>query len=273
MLRGFYTAASGMLAQQRRAEILSNNMANANTPGYKAEQSVTRAFPEMLLSYIETDLNGQVKQKEIGPLHTGVYVQEVLPLYTQGDMKETNVPSDIALIEEALPIFEETNLRGALFYAVETPDGVVKYTKNGHFTLSEEGYLTIGGNNVLSTEGNPILITSTDFDVTPNGQIFINGEPTNQQIDVRFAEDIRNLVREGNGLYRTVDEAELPSAVNNEEIRYQLKQGFLEGSNVDITRSYTELLSAYRTFEANQKVLQAYDKSMDKAVNEVGRIR
>lgn len=273
MLRGFYTAASGMLAQQRRAEILSNNIANANTPGYKSEQGVTRAFPEMLLSYIETDLYGQVKQKQIGPLHTGVYLQEILPQYTQGNISETNVPSDIALIEEELPTFEETNLKGTLFYAVATPDGQIKYTKNGHFTLSEEGYLTIGGNKVLATDGNPIVMTSQNFDVTQNGQIYIDGEPTIQQIDVRFAEDIRNLVREGNGLYRTVDGTNLPSAVNNEEIRYQLKQGFLEGSNVDIAQSYTEMLSAYRTFEANQKVLQAYDRSMEKAVNEVGRIR
>lgn len=273
LLRGFYTAASGMLTQQRRAEMLSNNIANANTPGFKAEQGTVRAFPELLLSHLETNMKGHVTQKEIGRLHTGAYLQEVIPLYTQGDVKETNVQSDVALIEEVVPTLEETNVKGSLFYAVETPDGQVKYTKNGHFSIDENGRLTLGGNTVLSTNGNPIVITESDFTFTSDGRIYVDGEPNGQQLDVRFAADVRNLVREGNGLYRTVDEAELPSAVGNGAIQYTLKQGYLESSNVDIASSYTDLLTAYRSFEANQKVLQAYDKSMDKAVNEIGRVR
>ncbi|WP_243291943.1 flagellar hook-basal body protein [Bacillus sp. FJAT-47783] len=273
MLRGFYTAASGMLAQQRRAEMLSNNIANANTPGFKAEQGTVRAFPELLLSHIETNKNGHVTQKEIGPLHTGAYLQEIIPLYTQGDLKETKVKSDVALIEEVVPTLEETNVKGSLFYAVQTPEGQVKYTKNGHFSLDENGRLTLGGNFVLSTNGSPIVLTESDYAFSSDGRISVNGEPTGQQLDVRFASDVRNLVREGNGLYRTVGEEALPSAVGNGAIQYTLKQGYVETSNVDIASSYTDLLTAYRSFEANQKVLQAYDKSMDKAVNEIGRVR
>lgn len=272
MLRGFYTAASGMLTQQRRAEMLSNNIANANTPGFKAEQSAVRAFPEMLLSNIETFRNGQVKQTELGTINTGAYLQEVIPTYTQGDLRETNLKSDIALVEEVVPSLEETNEKGALFYAVQTPDGQVKYTRNGHFSIDEFGRLSLGGNLVLSTTGTPIVITESDYQITPNGQVILSEGPE-QQIDVRFAADVRNLIREGNGFYRTVDEEELPSAVNNDAIQYSLKQGYLEASNVDIAKSYTELMTAYRSFEANQKVLQAYDRSLDKAVNEVGRVR
>lgn len=80
-------------------------------------------------------------------------------------------------------------------------------------------------------------------------------------------------MKEGNGLYRTEDGTELGAAAGNPDVAYQLKQGFLEGSNVDVSRSYTEMMTAYRAFEANQKVLQAYDRSMDKAVNEIGRVR
>lgn len=91
-------------------------------------------------------------------------------------------------------------------------------------------------------------------------------------IDVRIALDTRNLAREGNDLYRTENGQELPSAAANPAVNYSLKQGMSERSNVDVTRDYTEMTTAYRSFEANQKVLQAYDKSMDKAANEIGKI-
>lgn len=92
------------------------------------------------------------------------------------------------------------------------------------------------------------------------------------RIDVRIALDTRNLAREGDDLYRTENGEALPSAVGNPEVTYSVKQGMTERSNVDVTRAYTEMTAAYRSFEANQKVLQAYDKSMEKAANEIGRI-
>ena len=74
-------------------------------------------------------------------------------------------------------------------------------------------------------------------------------------------------------MYETLNNQSLPSARNNPGISYQLKQGFVERSNVDAAQSMTDLLTAYRAFEANQKIMQAYDRSMDKAANEIGRVR
>jgi flagellar basal-body rod protein FlgG len=163
-------------------------------------------------------------------------------------------------------------VKGALFFAVENPAGEERYTRNGHFTLDENGTLLSDGNQVLSTTGQPISITSSNYQITADGDIFADGQFVSQ-IDVRFEEDIRNLVKEGNGLYRTVNAQALPTAINNGEIQYNLKQSYLENSTVDVGRTYTDMMTAYRSFEANQKVLQAYDKSMDKAVNEIGRLR
>lgn len=101
--------------------------------------------------------------------------------------------------------------------------------------------------------------------------MLVGGENVGQ-VDVRFEGDVRNLVKEGNGLYRTANEAVLPSALTNGEIQYNLRQGFVERSNVDVSRTYTDMMTAYRAFEANQKVLQAYDRSMEKAANEIGRL-
>jgi flagellar basal-body rod protein FlgF len=268
MLRGLYTATSGMLTQQRRTEMLSNNMANSSTPGYKADQSTIRAFPEMLLKRME---NKSVPTT-IGTLNTGAYLQEINSQNIQGDLKETGLFSDVALIEGNVPYHPETNVKGALFFAVENPAGEERYTRNGHFTLDENGTLLSDGNQVLSTTGQPISIPSSNYQITADGDIFADGQFVSQ-IDVRFEEDIRNLVKEGNGLYRTVNAQALPTAINNGEIQYNLKQSYLENSTVDVGRTYTDMMTAYRSFEANQKVLQAYDKSMDKAVNEIGRLR
>jgi flagellar basal-body rod protein FlgG len=276
MLRGFYTATAGMLAQQRRTEMLSNNLANANTPGYKSDQAAMKAFPEMLLKRVEADKipvqNGQNfgTASTVGSLNTGVYLQEMIPQFTQGDLRETGLSSDLALVEEMIPVNEETNAKGMLLFTVQTPNDGLRYTRNGQFTRNESGQLTLAGNPVLGTNGQPITVATDQFEVTPDGTVRVDGIDQ-AQIEIVFADDARTLIKEGNGLFRA--EEGLLSAVGNPEISYQLKQGFVEGSNVDVSKTYTEMMTAYRAFEANQKVLQAYDRSMDKAVNEIGRLR
>ena len=277
MLRGLYTANAGMLTQQRRTEMLSNNIANANTAGYKADQSTIRAFPEMLLQRMENKTlptgNGMnvPGMQAIGSLNTGAYLQEIKSLDIQGELKETGLVTDVALVEGNVPLHPETNAKGSLFFAVQNQAGEERYTRNGHFTLDDNGVLLSGGNPVLSITGQPISIQSGEFIVTEAGDVVVNGEAV-AQIDVRYAEDVRNLVKEGNGIYRTSDGQALPTAINNGDIQYNLKQKYLENSTVDIGRAYTDMMTAYRSFEANQKVLQAYDKSMEKAANEIGRL-
>ena len=135
MLQGFYTAASGMLAQQRRIEMLTNNIANANTPGYKADQAALRAFPELLLSRLE-EITTPTKETRsfsagsvVGPINTGVYMQEHIPNFRQGDIKETGQPTDMALINGTLPANA-----GTLFFVVENENGDIRYTRHGNFT-------------------------------------------------------------------------------------------------------------------------------------------
>ncbi|ELS62917.1 flagellar basal-body rod protein [Bacillus inaquosorum KCTC 13429] len=270
LLKGLYTATSAMIAQQRRTEMLSNNIANANTSGYKADQGSMRAFPEMLLSRIESKSPAGTTRTEVGSVNTGVYMQELKPLFTQGSLKSTDQPTDITLVENQVPVYAETNENAALFYPVQTADGI-RYSKSSTFSLNENNQLTINGNPILSTDGQPITVDNENFTVSENGTVTTNGR-TAGQIDVRMAEDVRNLKRDGNNLYSTADGNDLPSAADNNQVSYSLKQGVSELSNVDVTSAYTEMTEAYRSFEANQKVIQAYDKSMDKAANEIGKI-
>lgn len=278
MFRGFYTAASGMISQQRRTEMFSNNMANANTPGFKADQASMRAFPEMLLKRYDSQSIPTEKGLNlttgttIGAINTGVYMQEAIPKFIQGDLQATEQRTDIALVDLFMPPNGDNGLAGSVFYSVQGADGTTKYTRNGDFTLDGQGFLTTSsGNFVLNDQGQRIQLSSDQFTVTEDGRITgANGET--DRLGVGFAANPQLMIKEGDGLYRTEDGNPLANAFNEAGIQFKLQQGYLERSNVDVSRTMTDMLTAYRAFEANQKVLQAYDKSMDKAANEIGRI-
>ncbi|OCA88858.1 flagellar hook-basal body protein [Pseudobacillus wudalianchiensis] len=277
MFRGFYTAASGMIAQQRRTEMLSNNMSNANTPGYKEDRSSLRAFPEMLLQRIDkasvpVQNKGHIPLgRRVGALNTGVYMQETKPDFSQGDMRETGLKTDVALLDVNIPVNEDTGQRGTVLFKIQGQDGVQRYTRNGNFTLDNAGFLTTAsGHYVLDSAGNRIQLNSDNIAITENGQITEDGRPAGQ-IGLAFAENPNLLIKEGNGLLR-LENGTLPDVAGRNDVQFQMKQGFLEGSNIDASRTMTDMMSAYRSFEANQKVLTAYDRSMEKAANEIGRV-
>lgn len=186
MIRGLYTAASGMLAMQRRQEALSNNLANINTPGYKEDEGVIRAFPEQLLSRIRDKEGPDVQgwpnftgqPVPIGKLHTGAYMPEALPIFTQGDIEETKQPYDLALTDN-LPadpnnpiVVNGKEVKPRLFFAVaKATDPLqpvdpanIRYTRNGSFSVNPQGYLvTQDGYNVLDRRGVPIVINNVDY--------------------------------------------------------------------------------------------------------------
>ena len=279
MFKGFYTAMSGMTAQQRKTEILTNNMANANTPGYKSDQSTIRSFPDMLMSAItsngiptEHGLN-VLKATPVGALNTGVYMQETLANYAQGALQQTGLSTDVALIDGQLPIDQQSGNPGAIFFRIQHPDGNEAYTRNGNFTLDGQGNLVTGmGLRVLDSDGNPIQLENDKFTISPQGNITDENGVQVAQLGVAFSANTDVLMKQDNGLFRMLEGEALPSAYEVEGVTFSMQQQYLEASNVDASQSMTNLLTAYRAYEANQKVLQAYDKSMDKAVNDIGRV-
>lgn len=279
MLRGFYTAASGMIAQQRRTDMFTNNMSNANTPGFKADQSSLRAFPEMLLSRFDQTSAGSSKKGlnlpqngYVGGINTGVYMQETIPAFQQGSLEETQKSTDLALVDILMPTNGENGMNGSVFFTVSNSQGAVRYTRNGNFTLDQQGYMTTpSGHYVLNTEGNRIQVSSDKFTVNENGEVYDNNQLVSR-IGISYANNPYSLVKEGDGLYRTENGNVLPTAYNNANVQFGLQQGAIERSNVDPARAMTEMMTAYRAFEANQKVLQAYDRSLEKTVTEIGRV-
>lgn len=268
MLRGLYTAASGMITQHRQQEALSNNIANANTPGYKSDQTAIRAFPELLLRQMgETNrmptTQGGINiplSRQIGGLNTGVYVQETIPDFSQGDTVESGLPTDMAIIQREVP-----DENGAIFFTVQNGNGDMRLTRNGNFTIDAEGFLvTNQGYYVLDADGNPIQTDGTVEPVTPEGVIpTINGDVA---LGMQYVADANTLTKEGEDLF------EGESAVLPEGTAYSIEQGILEQSNVNTAQAMADMMNAYRLFETNQRVLRAYDESLGKAVSEIGRL-
>ncbi|MEN1967712.1 flagellar hook-basal body protein [Lentibacillus sp. N15] len=266
MLRGFYTAASGMIAQQRQQEALSNNIANANTPGYKEDQSTLRAFPEMLMKQMGGNtvpttrgLNIPVNQP-IGSLNTGVYVQEGVPDFSQGDIRETGNEADMALLNGELP-----DEAGSMFFMVQNEAGEQRYTRNGNFTVDGQGFLvTNQGYYVLDQGGNPIQTNGRHMTVTQDGVIQMDGQAV--PLGIAYTANANELEKEGNGLF-SGEAGAVPG-----DATFTVKQGFLERSNVNSLQAMSEMMQSYRNFETNQRVLKAYDESMGKAVNDIARL-
>ncbi|MFF2092583.1 flagellar hook-basal body protein [Paenibacillus sp. NPDC058174] len=288
MLRGLYTAAAGMTAQQRRHDTVTNNIANINTPGYKQTNAVARSFPEMLLSLTGVD---QQESKQVGRISTGVMAEESLSLHLQGDMQQTGKSSDFA-ISSSLNIpgmtFDASGknvspdgvvtFQPQAFFTVQNAAGETRYTRGGSFLLTDQGNLVTGdGSNVLGANGQPIRFAagvSLDDLVLNDQRRFINtktGLDTGVQLLITRVDNPNDLVREGDGKYRlNGDAAGTRPAALTEAVAVQ--QGYIERSNVDAAQSSVDLMAALRAYEANQKVIQAYDESLDKAVNQIGRI-
>ncbi|MGE7943051.1 flagellar hook-basal body protein [Lysinibacillus sp. RS5] len=277
MFKGFYTVATGMIAQQRRTELLTNNLSNANTPGFKADQSTIRSFPDMLMSSVgktnapANQQAGSQYMSQVGALNTGIYMQETLPNYIQGQIYNTDFTTDMALIDGNLPQNDD-GVTGSIFFRLAHPDGGEAYTRNGNFTLDGQGYLVNPqGLYVLSDRGQRIQLPNDDFRLDENGAIYVNDQQV-ARVGVSFATNPNTLRKQDNGLIRTANGEDLPTAYGANGVSFTLRQNYLEGSNVDSSRTMTDLMTAYRAFEANQKVLQAYDRSMEKAVNEIGKV-
>ncbi|MNZ84563.1 Flagellar basal-body rod protein FlgG [compost metagenome] len=297
MLRGLYTAASGMITEQRRHDTVTQNIANLNTPGYKQVNAITHTFPEVLISLMGDSQTGG--NRKIGKLGMGVFAEESLPMFVQGDLYETNKSTDFSLISSlgltdpatGQPIvFDasgkyvdengEVTYRPESFFSVLDNNDQVRYTKDGRFKVNAGGeLLTSTGHRVLGADGNPIVlpagqnIDNLKSDSMGNLWSYDNNTP---QIVATLGVSVVNrpqeLVREGNGLYQVQDEeaAGIRQLANTDAA--EVRQGYLERSNVDTAQAMVDLMAAQRAYESNQKIIQYYDKSLDKAVNEIGRI-
>lgn len=256
MVRGLYTAYTGMLNQQHRLDTITNNLANSATTGYKREGSTAQAFDEVLMTKLRDGSESYVS-KNIGSLNLGVKVGENYTDYGQGSFKETGNDFDLALGGDGFFEISFTNKAGVTS---------TKYTRDGSFTLNKDGYLvTKDGDFVQGQGGNIQLSTMAEVKVGSQGDIYEDGELVDNLVLLDF-EDYDYLEKYGENMYQEV------AGATPKEARAIVTQGFLEASNVNVISEMVEMITITRAYESNQKVIQAIDETLDKAVNSVGAI-
>lgn len=279
-MKNIWVPLSGQVAQQRKVETIANNVANANTVGFKKDQLVFKEHLTALTTGVE-DID--VPRKEFSPAdfyHTQgaenamVAVDGSFTIFEQGTLIPTNNPLDLAL-------------QGEGFMEVLTPTGV-RFTRKGNLSLSKDGELvTDQGFKVLTalnaSEENlrdPASIgsfpspeerilkvpTNTKLTFTNEGEILTRDGAVGKISVVEF-KDKHALRKEGNSLYITPDETN----INRTNIKTAVNQGFLEGSNVNAIEEMSELIKAHRHFESIQKAINAYDQISGKAANDIGK--
>ena len=249
MIRGLYISSTGMITQTKKMDTVTNNLANVETKGYKSDKLLSRSFNDMLIERINDPAVVNVTQA-IGPLNSGIHIDEVYTSFEQGPIENTGNQTDLAILGDG-------------FFVVDTPNGI-RYTRAGNFIVDAEGYLSTNeGNRVLSQNG-PIYIGSGKFTVTENG--IVQTENNNYRLRIAAFANNGTLRKEGSNLYYNYEGQ--PELQSNAKI----SQGALEGSNVDIASSVIEMINISRNFESNQSIIKMLDSSLNKAVNEIGKV-
>lgn len=258
MLKGLYTAYTGMLNEQHRMEVLTNNLANANTVGYKKEGTTSQSFPDIFAVKIRDTSPGDNRTRYIGRNNPGVKIGENYTDYSQGSYRVTGNTYDLALDGEGFFAVEFTNKAG------ETS---TMYTRAGQFTLNADGYLvTADGDYLLDTQNRRIqLNTLADSLIGKDGTISQNGTAV-AQIQVADFEDYNYLAKYAETYYRPVEGAQLKQG------NAVINSGYLEMANFQIVSEMVNMITITRAYESNQKILQAYDSSLEIAVTQVGRL-
>ena len=255
MIRGWYTGASGMNAQQNRLDAISNNLANVDTAGYKRDIVVSKSFPELLIR--RTDADGVYKIPNgmgsadaapvIGKLGLGVETNESYIDFTQGSFKLTNTATDIAL-------------SGNGFYTIDTPNGE-RYTRNGDFFIGKEGILETKDGYPVIGENGIIRVENDRFTVNQDGVIISEeGEEIDRFKVVRFDNE-RYLEKMGQNLSATNDISG-PAHIAEGNERPRFIQNYSETSNVNVVNEMVQMIEVNRAYEANQKTITSEDSMM-----------
>ena len=258
MLRGFYTAASGILSQQRTLEVLTNNIANIRTPGFRASRVVKSPFEMELLARMEENEN---KSAVIGSSAPMQLVSEVPVKFDTSALQETGRALDFAIDGEGF-----LNIVGPAD-AAGNP-GVQYLTRNGSFALNENKQLELVGAGLVLGEKGVIELKDADFTVEPDGSIYDSRGRYIDRLLVTVPSEGSQTRIAGNGLYLT-DNMQANQPVSAQT---KIRQGWLETSNVDINREYAMVMEAQRAFQACSSALQIIDKIDQKSASQIAAL-
>jgi len=262
MVRGLYTAAAGMNAQQNNIDVTSNNIANVNTTGFKKDRAEFADLMYQSLNYTANATSENTNNPTGMDVGLGVRVSGIQKSFIQGSLKETGNSLDIAI-------------QGKGFFQIDTPAGDTAYSRNGSFKLDSEGSIVNSQgyklipeivipanmtNTSIAADGTVSAMNPTDGTINVLGQITL----------VDFINPA-GLAPKGNGLFsQTTVSGDAIEGIANTEAFGALQQGMLESSNVQLVNAMVDLITAQRAYESNSKSLTTTDQMLQQ-VNQLKR--
>lgn len=241
MIKGLYTSVAGLTAADARHQVLAHNLANANTPGYKADDIGIESFEQVFAALFDPDMPG-----------TGARRGERRFDLTQGGLTQTGAPLDLAL-------------DGPGFFVLIGPDGGPLYTRAGRFHRDGSGVLrNADGLAVQGENGQPLAAAGTEVRVQPDGTVVSDGTPVGRLRIV--AVDPTTLARAGTVTFTS-------TAPNPQPAAARVVSGALENANVDVTTTMTAMTLLLRAFEAGRQAVQLQNETLGATVNQVGAVR
>lgn len=247
MIRSLYATVSSMVTLENQQTAITNNLANVNTNGYKSESLITKSFDDVYIANKESGV--------IGSLSLGAAIDTVQTSFTQGNLKSTSDASDFAI-----------NGRG--FFVVQRGNEYL-YTRDGDFTVGIDGTLkTTSGDSIMGRNMNtgviePIFVGNNNYVLGENNILNIDGLANYQMLTADF-EDYSTLEKSGDNYY-SGENPIMDSVVN-------IYQGYVEGSNVNITNEMVNMMSTMRNFQSSQSIFKMIDGTLDIAANSIGKV-
>lgn len=246
MFSGFYTAASGMLMNQRSLDMAANNIANVKTSGYKPKRQVKTTFNEQLVR----QMNGQTQG--LGQGSTISIGTREMTTHGQAPVVDTGQTYDLAI-------------NGDGFFVIQGTDGQY-LTRNGHFKRDEEGNLILPGVGQVMGDGGPVYVDESGFRVGADGIIYDNEDGELDQIQIVEPDDYDNLTFYDNGTYGA------GGGVTLTQVYPTVYQGKLEQSGVNLNNEMTRAMEVQRAFQSCGKALTIIDQMNQKTANEIGKL-
>ena len=254
MVRGLYTAAAGMNAQQNNIDVTSNNIANVNTTAFKKDRTEFTDLMYQSLNYTANATSDSTNNPTGIDVGLGVRVSGVQKSFLQGSLKETGNDLDIAI-------------QGKGFFKIETPTGEEAYTRDGSFKRDSEGAMVTAQGYKLNPEIT-IPNTLTNISIASDGTVSAM-DPTDGttstlgQITLTDFINTAGLSPQGNGLYTATTVSGDPvDGIAGSEAFGSLQQGMLESSNVQLVNAMVDLITAQRAYESNSKSLTTTDQML-----------
>lgn len=257
MLRSLYTGWTGMFNQQQRLDVISNNMANATTVGYKKEGVTSQTFDDYLTVKIR-DGSEEWKHRSIGNINPGVKIGEVYTDYSQGSLRETGNTYDLALDGEGFFTVNVTDREG---------NTSTRYSRAGSFHITNDGYIVDAEGNHLQSEAGDLQVPvdAGKVVISESGDVYADGEHIDRLLIADF-EDYNYLKKFQDTYYQPVNGAEM------KESKAAVRQGYTEQANVNIVNEMVNLIAITRAYEASQKVVKTADSTLELAVSSVGKV-